>query len=273
MAENKIPKSIVNEIHRKVGRLILLFQKIELILKDLIARNHIVARQSELMYVYNERLLENSKCTLGNLINFFSNSFYKESQEDSEGIVTNEILISYDMSSKSEDFDGAFQQLKSLVDSRNFIVHNLLEKFETETIEQCIKLELFIDDEFKKAKTFFEELSDFYDLMAFGATCCESEDFKNFILNFSKADDLSRELASDIFESCKREDGWAVLHKAENLLREQHNESYNDRKLKYGYKSIIKIMELSNLFKFRNETISRGGFRILYRLAMFNAEN
>lgn len=272
MTENKLPKNVVSEIHRKVGRLVLLFQKTELLLKDLIARNNIVARPSELMSIYNEKLQDNSKCTLGNLIKTYSESFYKERKIDSEDLFINEIIISHEMSLSCDDFDSACLRLKEIVDSRNLIVHNLLEKFETQNIEQCDNLVLFIDEEYRKAKNFFEELGSYYDLMALAASFHQTEYFKNHILNFSNADDLSRQMASDIFEACKRDDGWVVLHKAANLLREQNYELCQDRKSKYGYTSIKKIMELSNLFEFKNETTINSGLRILYRLTPFKSE-
>lgn len=272
MTENKLPKNVVSEINRKVGRLVLLFQKIELLLKDLIARNDIVAKPSELISIYNEKFNDNSKCTLGNLIKKYSESFYKEGKNDSEDTFINEIIISHEMSISCDDFDSACLKLKEIIDSRNFIVHNLLEKFETQTIEQCNKLEFFLDEEYRKAKNFFEELRSYYDLMARAASYFQTEHFQNKVLNFSNADNLSRLMASDIFEACKRDDGWVVLQKAANLLREQNYDLCQDKKQKYGYASIKKIMELSNLFEFKYETTRKGGLRIVYRLAPFKSE-
>lgn len=272
MTENRLSKNIVSEIHRKVGRLVLLFQKTELLLKDLIARNNVVAKPSELISIYNEKFHDNSKCTLGNLIKKYSESFYKEEHVESEDISINEIIVSHEMSRSYDDCDNACLRLKEIVDSRNFIVHNLLENFETQTIEQCYKLEFFLDEEYRKANNFFEELGSYYDLMARAASYFQTEHFKNKVLNFSNADDLSRLMASDIFEACKREDGWVVLQKAANLLREQYYDLCQDKKQKYGYASIKKIMELSNLFEFKNETTSKGGLRIVYRLTPFKFE-
>ena len=272
MTENRLPKNIVSEIHRKVGRLVLLFQKTELLLKDLIARNNIVAKPSDLISTYNEKFHDNCKCTLGNLIKKYSESFYKEGQVESEDISINGIIISHEMSRSYDDFDSACLRLKEIVDSRNFIVHNLLEKFETKTVEQCNKLEFFLDEEYCKAKNFFEEIGSYYDLMARAASYFQTEHFKNKVLNFSNADDLSRLMASDIFETCKREDGWVVLQKAANLLHEQYYDLCQDKKQKYGHASLKKLMELSNLFEFKNETTINSGLRILYRLTPFKSE-
>lgn len=72
-------------------------------------------------------------------------------------------------------------------------------------------------------------------------------------------------MASEMIQGLKRDDGWIVLSKASNILREEHPELFVDMK-KYGQKSLKKIMDSSGLFEFYSEDTSKGGMRDLFRL-------
>ena len=81
MIENKLPKQAVNELHRKVGRNILLYQKIELAMKDLLAKNNTSGKAVELSEIYETRLRDNKKKTLGDFLSIAKCVYFERVSE------------------------------------------------------------------------------------------------------------------------------------------------------------------------------------------------
>ena len=267
MIENKLPKQAVNELHRKVGRNILLYQQIELAMKDLLAKNNTSGKAAELSKIYETRLQDNKKKTLGGLKQHFINDFYENDEINEQDFDDTQSSIGLNISIKTEnvsDIEGYYQDI---VSARNLIVHNLLERHEFDAVEKCSEVEVYLDSEYDKAKLFLNDLLGIYDLFNEFAQKLQSESeyIKNRIQKFTDADEISRHMASKMIQELKRDDGWIVLSKASNILREEHPELFVDMK-KYGHKSQKKIMDSSGLFEFYSEDTSKGGMRDLFRL-------
>ena len=267
MIENKLPKQAVNELHRKIGRNILLYQKIELIMKNLLAKNNTSGRADELSKVFEKRLQGNRKKTLGGLTQSFINDFYKSDVKEEHDLDDNYLSFALNISIKTEnvsDIEGYYQDI---VSARNLIVHNLLERHEFDAVGKCSEVEAYLDSEYDKAKLFLNDLLAIYDIFKeFSQKLqSESEYIAQRIQKFNDADEISRNMASEMIQGFKRDDGWIVLSKASNILREKHPELFVDMK-KYGHNSLKKVMESSDLFEFYGEETLKGGKRDLFRL-------
>lgn len=267
MIENKLPKQAVNELHRKVGRNILLYQKIELAMKDLLAKNNTSGKGVELSKIYETRLRDNKKKTLGGLTQSFINDFYKSDGKGEQDFDDTQPSIGLNISIKTEDVSEIEKCYQDIVSGRNFIVHNILERYEFDTVEKCAEVETYLDSEYDNAKLFLNDLLGIYDLFNEFAQKLQSESeyIKNRIKKFTDADEISRHMASEMIQELKRDDGWVVLSKASNILREEHPELFVDMK-KYGHNSLKKVMESSYLFEFYGEETLKGGKRDLFRL-------
>lgn len=267
MIENKLPKQAVNELHRKIGRNILLYQKIELAMKDLLAKNNTSGKADELSKVFEKRLQDNRKKTLGGLTQSFINNFYKNDEIDEQNFDNTQHSIGLNISIKTEsvsDIEGYYQDI---VSARNLIVHNLLERHEFDAVGKCSEVEAYLDSEYDKAKLFLNDLLAIYDLFNEFSQNLESksEYIAKRIQKFTDADEISKHMASDVIQDLKRDDGWIVLSKASNILRTEQPELFVDIK-KYGNNSLKKIMNSSDLFEFYSEETLIGGKRDLFRL-------
>lgn len=265
MIENKLPKQAVNELHRKVGRNILLYQKIELVLKYFISKNNISGKVNELSSIFQKRMKINSKKTLGGLTTPFVNDFYRNDVDDNENFDDIHPSLSLKMSIGCDNVEEIENNLRDIVSARNFIVHNLLEKYEYETAEQCSEIEVYLDFEYDKSKLFLNELWNIYEFFIESAKSMQSEYVIKRIQKFTDADEISKHMASEKIQGLKRNDGWIVLSKASNMLRTEQPELFVDMK-KYGHNSLKKIMDSSDLFEFYSEETLTGGRRDLFRL-------
>lgn len=267
MIDNKLPKQAVNELQRKVGRNILVYQKIELAMKDLLAKNNTSGKTDELSKVFEKRLQDNRKKTLGGLTQSFINDFYKSDEKGEHEFDDNKPSIGLNISIKTEDVSEIEKNYQGVVSSRNFIVHNFLERYIFASVEDCAEAEAYLDFEYDKAKIFLNDLLGIYDsLNEFAQELqSKSEYIRNRIQKFTDADDLSRHMASEMIQGFKRDDGWIVLSTASTKLRTECPELFVDMK-KYGHNSLKKVMESSDLFEFYSEETLKGGKRDLFRL-------
>lgn len=265
MIENKLPKQAMTELHRKIGRNILLYQKIELAMKDLLAKNNASGKADELSKIYETRLRDNKKKTLGGLTQSFINDFYKNDEINEQDFDDSQPSIGLNISIKTENVSEIEGYYQDIVSARNFIVHNLLERYKFDTVEKCSEIETYLDSEYDKAKLLLNILMHIRDFLKKSLQYLTSECYLNRIQKFSNADEISRNMASEMIQGLKRDDGWIVLSKASNILREEHPDLFVDMK-KHGQKSLKKIMDSSGLFEFYSEDTSKGGMRDLFRL-------
>jgi hypothetical protein len=90
-------ESLKNEVHRKLGRNIILFQKIELLLKFLLANSKISGYLDELKIIQERQNKIFEKQTLGQLVNqFFENIIFSSTKIDDEPDVLKGVWINFD---------------------------------------------------------------------------------------------------------------------------------------------------------------------------------
>lgn len=236
-------------------------------MKDLLAKNNTSGIADELSKVFEKRLQDNRKKTLGGLTQSFINDFYKSDEKEEHDFDDNHLSFALNISIKTEYFSEIEKKYQDIVSARNIIVHNVLGKYMFDSVENCAEVEDYLDFEYGKAKLFLNDLLGIYDFINKFAQKLQSESeyIANRIQNFSKADEISRHMASEMIQEFKRDDGWIVLSTASSKLRTECPELFVDMK-KYGHNSLKKVMESSDLFEFYGEETSKGGNRDLFRL-------
>tara|TARA_R110002012_G_scaffold18262_2_gene67365 strand:- start:3043 stop:3291 length:249 start_codon:yes stop_codon:yes gene_type:complete len=73
-------------------------------------------------------------------------------------------------------------------------------------------------------------------------------------------------MLGDIATQMSREDGWALISAAGHIVKLHAPEELVGIKEKYGYNSLMKLIQASELFDLYEEVTPKGGRRILYRL-------
>lgn len=236
-------------------------------MKDLIAKNNTSGKTDELSKIFEKRLQDNGKKTLGGLTQSFINDFFKSGEKCEHKFDDKQPSIGLNISINTEDVSEIEKKYQGVVSSRNFIVHNFLERYIFASVEDCAEAEFYLDSEYDKAKLFLNDLLGIYDLLNEFAQKLQSESeyIVKRIQKFTDADGISKHMASDVIQGLKREDGWIVLSNASNILRAEHPELFADMK-NYGHNSLKQIMNSSNLFEFYSEETLKGGRRDLFRL-------
>ena len=133
----------VNDVFRKIGRNVMLFQHLEYLLKYLVATNSISGYESELKSQEEQRRATINKQTMGQLIGQYIENSNPESQdilEDPKYFKEEMFIWIKHGFGDSTDYDNTTKALTKLVDDRNELIHHLLPQFDTNSIESCVQI-------------------------------------------------------------------------------------------------------------------------------------
>lgn len=146
---------------QKIGRNLVNIQKLEGMLKDLLAKNHLEGHPSSLAEKSTRRAEKVSKMTMGQVIHELATSLF-DNCEVSQGRL--ELSREPWISSKFtiEGGPDAAQQWKlemtTILEARNKLVHHMLVGFDPQSIESCETLSLALDSQREKLIPVYEHI-------------------------------------------------------------------------------------------------------------------
>lgn len=262
-----------DEVFRKVGRNLVNFQKIEQLLKGVILSSRMSGNVSELQKNYQQKAEEIHTQTMGTLVKQFLDNIYSG---DSESTTSDkQISEPYLSFSLSFDSDATFikdksESLKSLVDERNHLVHHLLLKLDLLSIESCLDMGKFLDEQRERQKEEHEHLhallrnisETWAELSAFYASDAGIEAIELSMLQQSPVVSVLFDLSA----SLARPDGWTLLNHAGQYIQSILPDELANLKKRNGYKTLKEILLGSELFELESESTEKGGLRVLYRV-------
>lgn len=134
-------KTSVDEVLRKIGRNMLLFQQLEGLLKYVISRQSLSGYADQLEQKQAKRVASTEKQTLGMLVGQYTEEILGPESEDSdvhpEEVTEPYISLNFRMGHNEAFYIETKQALTKLVDDRNELVHHLLPQLDTSSIESC----------------------------------------------------------------------------------------------------------------------------------------
>lgn len=262
----------VNEVLRKIGRNTMLFQQLEYLLKFIVANGSFSGYASELNLIKEQRAASIQKQTMGQLVGKYletTNPEYQESSEEFEE--AKEAFISFKFSTECDAvyFKTKKDALAQMVSDRNELVHHMLPKFDTNSLESCNQIGKQLDEQRGKIIGEINELRQKVNSLQEGnKTLAEflnsDEGKKQFELSWLRQSPLVLMLR-DIAVQTARADGWASITKASQLIRQQAPEEVALLKERYGHKSLKALILAAEVFDVHEEPTKKG-IRVLYRL-------
>ena len=135
---------------QKIGRNVVNFQRMEALLKDVIALGRIQAPAGKLEEALKERAIAVSTMTMGQLARGAVGTLYANTDSrQSEATAATEVSISVSMTLEggSEDVDAWKECLASVVNARNHLIHQMLAAFDHNSIESCQALCVTLDEQ------------------------------------------------------------------------------------------------------------------------------
>jgi len=262
-----------DEVLRKIGRNLVNFQKIEQLLKSVILSSRISGHPTAHEKFHKQKSDEIHSQPMGKLVKKFIDHITLENSESTTSdSQINEPYLSFSLSFTTDAayIESKKETLKSLVDERNHLVHHLLLKLDLLSIESCLEMGEFLDEQRERQKEEHEHLrallkniSDAWnEFSAFFASDAGRKSIESAWLQQSPVVSLLFDLSTGL----ARPDGWALLHSAAQQIQSILPNEIAKLKKQYGYKTLNEILVASELFELESESTNKGGTRVLYRV-------
>jgi len=265
-------ENTVNEVLTKVGRNMMLFQQLEHLLKFIIINGSISGYASELHSNVEQRASIVQKQSMGQLVGQYIETTNPDSHEASnepEELQEAFFSFKFNIGCDSVYYDSKKEALAKLVSERNDLVHHLLPKFNSNSIESCIKIGNQLDDQADYVRHEIADLKAIvYTLQEGRKKLAEfinsDEGKKEFELSWLRQSRLVL-LLGDIAIQTSRNDGWALLSIAGQLVNQHAPEEIAVLKERYGHKSLKALILATEIFDLYEEPTKKG-LRLLYKL-------
>ena len=268
-------KSRKDEIHRKIGRNLVLLQKIEVLLKELVFRGNLsisfnLSDRSDTapkIQILKQRAAVSRK-TMGPISQLFCDNCLTEPKQfpDDLGATDGEAKFQFRMHYGTDAQQKEWQsKLKEIVDERNRLVHHLFDFRSTE------EMEAFLAQQHDKTIPVFNVLMSL-------AECIDKQAAERSALiqtmikedTFSNSPDVKELIVALWFYSrvLKKEDslGWTCLAAAGAYLSRNHPEARTKCMKFYKKNSLEKVLLETGCFDIIKLPTENGGRRPFFRM-------
>jgi hypothetical protein len=142
------------EVYAKIGRNVVLFQKLEILLKILVSRSEIGGGVDDLKRLHNARAAEIFRKTLGQLAGDYVEGCLGPEADEAPATPKNlngmHISMKFSMEHNPEYYEAKKAELAKLVADRNDLVHHLLlQELDITSTESCQALGTKLDAQCK----------------------------------------------------------------------------------------------------------------------------
>ena len=263
------------EVQQKLGRNLILLQKIELFLKQFSLFNSEISGDiKEFKTIFEQRAINMRKQTMGQVVNniftYIDCDFEEIAQHE---LKENSIHISIKLKFKYIDelsYKKQKELYKWIVAERNKLVHTFIVR-DLSSLEGCNSAIQYLDEIYNKIESEFQNLQKLVEFLRHEWTDAlnfmASEEGQNMLIKSSLMQMIVDLLYNTVINKA-RSDGWTLLSIGVSSIKEQAPEELKLLKKKYGYKKIKSFMLATNLFDFYEESTDKGGKRLLYRMKL-----
>jgi hypothetical protein len=274
VAEKIATQSLKDEVHRKVGRNLLLNQQIEHLLKSILGIARIEGTLDDAGVRLDARQQELRTTSMGGLMKQFR-----------EEVLTSQPQMGDEQSSRSttlpwisttlrieiapENKAPLEADLALLLGERNDLAHQFLPHWHPKSFERMTETSSRLDQQHERIIAMHERLKSILDTtreagLSFAAFLNSTEGhaaIEVMWLQGSRLMVLLLEIAADP----RRADGWTDLSYAAAIVQAKEPDALADRKVRYGEQSLKALVIKSQLFELAEEALP-GRARTLFRL-------
>lgn len=264
-------KSLQDEVLRRVGRNLLLFQQIEGLLKFLLS-NH---KASGFPDDFKERQQKKADTINRNMFGLLVDKYCTEVLNDAGVEVPEDegppgwLSISFRIHSDADFVAAMRRDMKLMIEQRNELVHGFLPRWLPDTPEKLEETLAYLELQREKVLPMHEHLRATASRMQEGrrmqAELMASTDFQDQMeLLWLQSSPLVSFLR-DVSIQIQRKDGWCYLAHAGRLANRELPEDVSCLNERYGFKTLKKLLIGSEMFEIFDESLSEGKFRTLYK--------
>ena len=265
-------QSTCDEVLRKVGRNVLLFQQIEALLKFLVANHRRDGNTSNFEERLQQRTEKTHKQMMGKLVEQFTDGILSDAGEptvEPEDLTEMWMSFTFTTSGDREFYEVQRADMKRMVDERNELIHHFLPRWQPDSPERMAEAANYLDEQRARVMPMFEHLRSVskalidvgQSMAAFMASEEGQRHFELILLQHSRLDAV----LSDVAAQRRRAEGWTYLADAGRIAWLQEPDAVTHMKDRHGHATLKKLAIASNLFDVFDEPLLDVGYRTLYR--------
>lgn len=263
-----------DEVLRRVGRNLVIFQQAEGLLKFLLSTYNIAGTPETFVAKHQEQVARINRTMLGNLVEAYKQEVLQDAgaAEADEPMDEDGTLFRFRFTVRLDSayLESLRADLKAMTDERNELVHNFLPRWQPDDDAVMQASLSYLDEQRERVLPILEHLRTTAETVQKSRETMRdfflSEDFERtselMWLQSSPLVSFFREVSRDL----SRKDGWTYLAWAGKLACDKLPEEVQSLKERYGHKTLKKLLIASDLFDILDEPVSNGTFRTLYRV-------
>jgi hypothetical protein len=262
-----------DEVLRKIGRNVLLFQEIEALFKHVVVHTTIETTPSTLTTSYKDRVTQVQKQTLGIVVGRFTKETLVTGFESFDGpgdVAEPKLSLNFKL-----EIDGPARvaheaELEAMVDARNELIHQLAQRHDFRTMNGCEDAVRYLESQFERYKPMRDRIRDVARYM---------DEERRALLAHLASEDGQRQIEVAILQQSRlisslvvismeigASDGWVPLATAGRLLHERLPDVMSKLKERYGHRTLKPVLIASELFDVREQPTANGGARTEFRV-------
>ncbi len=262
-------KTLADEVLRKIGRNLIQFQQIEVMLKYLVANSRFEGDTSNLVDRHQKKTEKVQKQMLGELVKQYVGDVLKDAGEpieEPEVVKIPYLITTFTTSSTQEFYESQTADMKLMVDERNELIHHFLPRWQPQTIASLKEASDYLDAQSEKVRPMYDHLDSVIISRKKVAQYLSSEDFhKIFELEWLQKSQIIH-FMKEVTAEIRRADGWTYLANAGQIAKEKILEDVVRMEECYGHKTFKQLLLASELFDVLDEPLPNGKYRTVYRV-------
>ena len=265
-------KPDVDEVLRRIGRNLLLFQHIEHLLKHLMSNARFEGTIASAPANHEQRRAKIHKQILGQLAGQFADDVLADAGERDAPESLSEAWFSFGFTIQT---DSAFveqhtAEMKAVVDARNDLIHHFLPRWSPASEESNREALTYLDDQRARALPMRDRLQGFAKALQDAAAAhaefiASPEGVRQFELQWLRHSRVVL-LLGELATRTNRVDGWMVLATAGQIVGREEPDELKHMTERYGHRTLKKLLQATELFDIEEEPTARGGTRTIYRI-------
>ena len=277
MNDEAVPRAHVrtpesDEVLRRIGRNVVIFQQVEHLLKFLNAHSKLNGPASQLPARVKEQMVAVHMNTMGELAGKLASGVLQPHAEfrSPDDIDEPWVGFRFSVGADAEFADRHDQEMRTLVDARNDLIHHFLPRWQSAVGGDTDGALTYLDAQRTDAVRMLERLQGWARSLALGrkqlaAFWASPEGERQMELAFLQASRLVAMLG-EIAIRMARSDGWALLSTAGSLIKREAPAELEALGKRFGYPNLKGVLLASELFDVTEEPTRGGGTRTIYRI-------
>ncbi|MEC4718163.1 hypothetical protein RY831_03320 [Noviherbaspirillum sp. CPCC 100848] len=264
-------KPLHDEVLRRIGRNLLLFQQIEALFKHVLATHKAEGEPENFQERLQKETTAINRSMMGSLVEKYGKEFLQDAGTD----LTDEdrpvawLSFKFHLVAETDVIVKLQRDMELMKDARNELVHGFLPRWQPDSKERLEDALSYLDQQRENAIPMLEHLRESARHLDEGRRLMlelisSGEHERLMELAWLKSSPLV-ELLQRVATSLPREDGWTYLALAGNVAMRDLPDEVKNIKERYGLAKFKGLLLASEMFEIRDETLPGGGTRTIYK--------